>query len=208
MNRTSANFMSRLWERMTGAPHSGDPPENQILKKVIAEFEAAALAQGKMFGQQVIAEANKAGLPPEALQYLFWTLVEQSGTWDLPAEGRRALILARDLMVRSDRVPAYHKGFQPVPPALEAQVDQAIARLSIWAQGKMRGSLTKALMASAQKYEAAMAQVLMRHDGLEGKTLVYIYKGLQGAADTQPAWFRYPDLMQALLRALLRAYSP
>lgn len=198
-----SNFMTKLWERMTGAPHEGDPPENQILKKIIAEFEAAALARGQDFGQQVIVEANKAGLPPEALQYLFWVLVEQSATWNLSAEGRRALILARDLMVRSDRVPAYHKGFQQIPAALENQVDRVVSRLSIWAQGKMASGLLKMLMTSAQKHEAQMARILKRHDGLEGKTLMYIYRGLRGAADTQPAWFQHPDLMQPLLRSVL-----
>jgi hypothetical protein len=198
-----SNFLTRFWENISGQPHSSGAPENEILQKILSEWETAALGKGKDFGHQVITESNKAGLPPESLQYVFWVLVEQSRTWNLSGTARRALILARDLMVRSDRVPAYNLGFQKIPAELEDQVDQVISRMSLWAQGVLVAGLKADLMKAAERHKRPMARILKRHDGLEGKTLVYIYQALQGAVVTEPGWFKNPDLMQPLLSSVL-----
>ena len=95
-------------------------------------------------------------------------------------------------------------GVQLIPESLEDQLDVLISRMSIWAQGTLIAALSKELLGISKRHQRRLEKILRRHDGLTGKTLVYLYEALRGAAVTEPSWFRYPDIMQPLLTSLLR----
>lgn len=203
MNLTPT-FLERFYEKLTGKPMEGEAPDELGLTRQVAkDLDKALMPHGSAVTRQVIIEANKAGWPPEYLQYIYFTLMESPESWPkmTPAQ-TGALNFAKELMTRAGKVPAYHSGLALPDGELEPLVNTILQRLALWAQSGLAALVMKSYQGVLKKNERATQRVV------EGrlppkKALVYLDTLFKRFIKTNPQWFANGDFLRRAFVHLL-----
>ena len=106
--------------------------------------------------RQIAFEADKAGMPMEFLQYVFYTLNEQQRRWpSLTKDQKKSLSWALRLVNETDAMPRYHAGLQVPPTEYEFTVDAAIQALAVWCNTTLFYEVLKDFKVALKKFARA-----------------------------------------------------
>ncbi len=110
----------------------------KVAKDALEAFSSKITARANSVVRQVAIEADKAGMPMEYLQYVYYTLNEQQRRWpNLAKRHKAALQFALRLVNEVGAMPRYHAGIQVPPTEFEATVDTAITALAAWCNSSL-----------------------------------------------------------------------
>lgn len=108
--------------------------------------------------REVVITANRNGVQPDELPYVFWALVSQK---ELPDQGPRQKYfqVVLDIMTRTGALPNYSRAFS-VPPRLEVDTatDQVATHMGIWAVKDMLPALMVAYLKILHTYASKVPE--------------------------------------------------
>jgi hypothetical protein len=177
--------------------------ENEILSKMAEEMLQVVLQQAKPAIHQILVTANANGFPVEFLQYVFWLLVENQRDWppSLKPPQKKALMLLREILLRSGEMPPYRSGLEVPPGDTEPSLDATFEALSLWAQ-KLAIPITKAYMKLLKKYAKAIRKA--NPDIPKRREMVYLKAAFEQALRYQPQTFPGGQLLYRTFNTLFR----
>jgi len=182
---------NRVHEKLFGRP-IGQPerPEQALIRRFAEDFSRAVLKQSSPFVRQVAVEAGKAGLAPQWLPYVFYTLMEAQESWPTMSKGMtRALAIGRDIMKETGAAPSYRGSLQLPPVEAEEAVTKALVGLATWCYSGMTLAIGRDFQKLLKKYEREAARV--GENVPEGQEAVYLRVMLTHALDENHT--RYPN---------------
>jgi len=189
----------KLFGRGIGQPET---EENKLLARIMKDFEAVVLKQGKAFVRQVAIESDKAGVPMEWLPYIFFLLKEQRKNWpDMPKKQERALAVGRDIMDAAGDTPPYHAALRLPPSEIEEAVDTAFQNLALWCQTILASTIGQGLVKIFKKYAKAIEK--LRPDVPKRRGPIYLRAAVMLALETRPTQFPHGLLLWDVLYVLL-----
>ena len=104
-----------------------------VAKTALEALSGKIVGRANSVVRQIAIEADKAGMPMEFLQYVFYTLNEQQRRWpSLTANQKKSLNWALRLINETNAMPRYHAGIEVPPTEHEFTVDVAIKELAAW----------------------------------------------------------------------------
>jgi len=120
-------------------------PEEDLLLGIAAALDRGLAEMGRAVVREVVGQANRLGVNPDHLPYVFWALAEQA---NLPRMGRAeaaALELMLTITSRSGTMPNYSASFSvPHDAGTDAAINVIAKHLGTWAVKSMLPLLRKA----------------------------------------------------------------
>ena len=176
------NWLGKLWRKVFRKEVRKDPPpesprdtydeENRLIARIGQDFWEVVRGQSKPTVRQIVLTANQAGVPSEALQYVFWILMEQKGSWpSIPRDQKMALLQALRVIVAEDDLPNYRQGFQMLSPEHEEAVQDTIRRLGVWAISTLRTTIMSGYWGIFKTYQKDAAPIMAQRGVPPGKTV-------------------------------------
>lgn len=162
-------LVDKFWMWLTGTPWGGvEKGEDRILKGMETSlFKSLSGALAKECIRQMVWAADKEGMEKPELQYLFWTLAEQVESWpSLYARPRRGLLLVKELLTISKKMPNYRQGFAVPREGRDVLIDNALERVAEWAGSKQVAALLEAAYMKAIREAGPQLAALRGHPDL------------------------------------------
>lgn len=176
--------------------------EDEILDKMAEEMLQVVFQQAKPAIRQILVTANANGFPVEFLQYVFWLLAENQRDWppSLKTPQKNALMLLREILLRSGEMPPYRSGLEVPPGDTEPNLDATFEALSLWAQ-KLAIPVTQAYMKLLKRYAKAIKKT--NPDIPKRQEMLYLKSTFEQALRYRPQNFVGGQLLYRTFNTLL-----
>lgn len=151
-----------VYQKLYGQPfdQTEEPEWVKMTNKVVDAFHDVVLAQAKPFVRQVAIETDKAGVPMDYLQYVFFILMEHHASWPpMPKRLSTALGLGRDIMVAGGMLPPYRAGLAVPPGEVEDSINLALQKLAEWCGLHLALAIIKGYGGLMKKYSPAIRRI-------------------------------------------------
>lgn len=147
----------------------------------------------------VTKEANRKGLSPDLLPYIWWSLKTKSGLPDLDKPDYNLLF---DILHRRRLMPDHSRGFF-IPEDLndEAHVRDIALGLEKWSRKVMRPMLLRGYQ-QALKSQAAKVPKAMEGRVPKGKEMAFLRMVFAKMLTMNSRWFEDGELLRRVVRSL------
>jgi hypothetical protein len=137
-----------------------EPDYYKPLRVMSQEVFSVLTAQAQRIRRQIAIEAHQVGLTPY-LQYVYFVLMERSSNWpDMPESRVGALSVLREILTEADAVPPYERSIKLPPGELEANLDEMLLNLSLWAGTELKSVLRKEYWTQVKRSTRAFQKTL------------------------------------------------
>jgi len=173
--------------------HEPNPPEIDIVKQTGDKITEKVIQLGPKVVRAIVEQTQQAGLPEEALQYVFWNLMERRSDWpkSLSEDEQEALLLALSLMSKSGSTPNYRSGLQVPPSDMESLVDVVVEGVAVWATGALAADILKIYSRETKRPGKKVDKMIRKRDqDLKGQGLWYLQNLIESGSVKFPRWFK------------------
>lgn len=176
--------------------------EDALMLSVGAALDRALFLVGEDARKQVTQTANSLGVSPQEMSYIFWALATKSGLPRLADKQQRAFDLMIDIMVGTQTMPNYEKGFRvPQSLAVDDAVDGVTRQMALWSIRVMLPALLRHYDAALKDQAKHVPKFTSGRVSLE-QGYDFLRLSFRRILDMRSAWFRNGRLLRQVVRAL------
>jgi len=176
--------------------------EDILMLGVGKSLDAHLAEVGKAAVREIVTEANRLGVGPNMLPYVFWALATKAG---LPRMGQKefaALDLMVFIMERTGTMPAYRGALQVADdPATDSATDSLALHMATWSLRSMYPALLTSYKAALKSQEKLVPK-LTNGQVKKGDEFEFLRKSFRQVLSLQSSMFRDGELLRRVVRLL------
>jgi hypothetical protein len=170
-------------------------PEEALMLGVAKNLDSRLADLGKAVVREIVTYANKLGVAPDDLPYVFWALATGTGLPRLGAKEHKALTTAMFIMERTGTMPNYSSAFSVASSgATDAAVDEIARHMGTWS---LRTLFPGLLQAYKDALNSQVKQVQKKTNGQvpKGREFDFLRKAFRRVVPIQSRMFRDGELL-------------
>jgi hypothetical protein len=176
--------------------------EDALMLGVAKALDAGLVDIGKSAVREIVIEANRLGVPPDDLPYVFWALNTKAGLPKLDAKQQQALDMMLTIMNRTGVMPNYPSAFKPTDNlATDSAVDVVARHMGAWALRTMYPALLQAYRAALQS-QVRYVTKLTNGQVKKGNEFEFLRLAFRQILSLQSRMFRDGELLRRVVRIL------
>lgn len=154
--------LKRLWHKWRGKRVFEGPTmsEDEVADAFLNDYGRTIIAPlGPNIVAQFAVEANKVGLPPEHLPYVFWLWNQRGKGWPEMSRDRKfGLLWGRQLVIDTGRMPNYRAAMDVPPAKFEKAVDEVLLGVAWYIVTPLSAHLLNGMVTMLRKWGPKMAK--------------------------------------------------
>jgi hypothetical protein len=176
--------------------------EDDLMLGVGKALDAALVDVGRAGVREIVTGANRLGVDPNDLPYVFWALNSKSGLPRLGAKEQKAFDMMFMIMSRTGTMPNYSSSFTPSDNlATDAAIDVLAPQLGTWALRVMYPSLLSGYRAALKTQERKVPRATNNRVS-KSNAFDFLRKTFRYAVSLKSSMFRDGELLRRIVRLL------